>query len=198
MEMYAAYYPPGYDLPISTFFWGAVIVVAVVAAWILVGNSITRQRNRRSDGRAVDEGHREDARFVHTLADIWHQTDEVPLTDQTRGQRKAIKERRKAREKAQKHQNRKSDAVAVEAGTVAVEAWPPEATWDQTISSALADHRIDFVHSVGLGGLEGMTQREQEEFFSTYAPRKVRKAMKQRQKAREQTTQQGKDGYMIW
>ena len=31
-----------------------------------------------------------------------------------------------------------------------------------------------------------MTQREQEELFSTYAPRKVRKAMKQRRKAREQ------------
>ena len=60
MEMYAAYYPPGYDLPISTLFWGAVIFVAVVAAWILVGNAIKRQRNRRSDGRAVEEGHRED------------------------------------------------------------------------------------------------------------------------------------------
>jgi len=63
----------------------------------------------------VDEEHREDPRFLHTLAELWHQTDEVPLTDQTRGQRKAIKERRTAREKAQKHQNRKSDAVAVEA-----------------------------------------------------------------------------------
>jgi len=31
-----------------------------------------------------------------------------------------------------------------------------------------------------------MTQREQEQPFSTYAPRKVRKAMKQRRKAREQ------------
>jgi hypothetical protein len=31
-----------------------------------------------------------------------------------------------------------------------------------------------------------MNQREQEELFSTYAPRKVRKAMKQRRKAREQ------------
>jgi hypothetical protein len=30
-----------------------------------------------------------------------------------------------------------------------------------------------------------MTQREQEEFFSTYAPRKVRKAIKERRKARE-------------
>jgi hypothetical protein len=33
-------------------------------------------------------------------------TDEFPLTDQTRGQRKAIKVRRKAHEKAQKHRNK--------------------------------------------------------------------------------------------
>ena len=44
--------------------------------------------------------------FDRTLADIWHETDEFSLTDQTRGQRKAIKERRKAHEKAQKHQNK--------------------------------------------------------------------------------------------
>jgi hypothetical protein len=31
-----------------------------------------------------------------------------------------------------------------------------------------------------------MSEREQEEFFSTYGPRKVRKAMKARRKAREQ------------
>ena len=36
------------------------------------------------------------------------------------------------------------------------------------------------------GGFEGMNQREQEMFFSTYAPRKVRKAMRQRQKMRDQ------------
>jgi hypothetical protein len=77
---------------------------------------------------------------------------------------------------------RKSDAVAVEARPPKA----PEANWDQTISSALADHRIGVVHWIGLGCLEGTTQREQEEFLSTYAPRKVRKAMKQRQKAREQ------------
>jgi hypothetical protein len=113
MEMYAAYYPPGYDLPISTFFWGAVIVVALVAACLLVGKAIERSRNqRRLDGRPK-EGHTKDprSRFDQTLidqtvADIWHETDEFPLTDQTRGQRKAIKERRKAREKAQKHQNK--------------------------------------------------------------------------------------------
>src|SRR5262245_59746050 len=171
----------------STLFWEAAIFLAVFVSCFFAWKAIKRLRNRsKFDGVAVEERQIKDPRFVHTLADIWHQTDEVPLTDQTRGQRKAIKERRKAREKAQKHQNRKSDAVAVEPPKV------PEATWDQTISSALADHRIGFVHSVGLGGLEGMTQREQEEFFSTYASRKVRKAMKQRQKAREQSTQHGK------
>jgi hypothetical protein len=35
-----------------------------------------------------------------------------------------------------------------------------------------------------------MNQREQEEIFSTYAPRKVRKAMKKRRKAREQAQKQ--------
>jgi hypothetical protein len=45
--MYAAYYPPGYDFPISTLFWGAVIVVALVAACLLVGKTIETPRNRR-------------------------------------------------------------------------------------------------------------------------------------------------------
>jgi len=47
MEMYAAYYPPGYDFPICTLFWGAVIVVALVAACLLVGKTIETPRNRR-------------------------------------------------------------------------------------------------------------------------------------------------------
>jgi hypothetical protein len=111
MEIYAAYYPPGYDLPISTFFWGAVIFVALVAACLLVGKAIGLRNRRRFDGRAMEEGHTKDPKFDQTLfdrtlADIWHETDEFPLTDQTRGQRKAIKERRKAREKAQKNQNK--------------------------------------------------------------------------------------------
>ena len=45
--MYAAHYPPGYDFPISTLFWGAVIVVALVAACLLVGKTIETPRNRR-------------------------------------------------------------------------------------------------------------------------------------------------------
>jgi hypothetical protein len=42
------------------------------------------------------------------LTERWqiYSTSEFSLTDQTRGQRKAIKERRKAHEKAQKHQNK--------------------------------------------------------------------------------------------
>jgi len=111
----------------STLFWGAVIFLAVSAAGFLVGHAIKRQRNRRSDGRAVDEGHRADPRFVHTLADIWHQTDEFPLTDQTRGQRKAIKDRWKAREKAQKHQNKSYGA-----GAQPVPATPAEPITAQT------------------------------------------------------------------
>jgi hypothetical protein len=47
MEMYAAQYRPGYDFPISTLFWGAVIVVALVAVCLLVGKAIEGPRNRR-------------------------------------------------------------------------------------------------------------------------------------------------------
>jgi hypothetical protein len=75
-----------------------LIVVALVAACLLVGKAIERPRNRRRfDGRAK-EGHTKNSRFDQTLfdqtvAEIWYETDEFPLTDQTRGQRKAIKER---------------------------------------------------------------------------------------------------------
>ena len=51
MEMYARYYSPGYDLPISTLFWGAVIFVALVAGCLLVGKTIETPRNgRKFDG----------------------------------------------------------------------------------------------------------------------------------------------------
>jgi hypothetical protein len=71
-----------------------LIVVALVAACLLVGKAIERPRNRRRfDGRAK-EGHTKNSRFDQTLfdqtvAEIWYETDEFPLTDQ----RKAIKER---------------------------------------------------------------------------------------------------------
>ncbi|MDT5362215.1 MAG: hypothetical protein QOC69_3977 [Mycobacterium sp.] len=72
---------------------------------------------------------------------------------------------------------RKFDGVVAEGG----HTMDPEDLWDQAISRPLADH-----YGSELGGLGGMTQREQEELFSTYAPRNVRKAMKARRKAREQ------------
>ena len=51
--------------------------------------------------------------------------------------------------------------------------------WDQAISRPSED---SFVEESGgsSGGLGSMSQREQEQLFSTYAPRKVRKAMKER------------------
>jgi hypothetical protein len=109
MEMYAADYGPDtYNIPTSPLFWGAVIFVAllVVACLLVVG----KRNRRRFDGRPMEKGHTKDPRFDQTLfdqtlADIWHQTDEFP-PDQTRRQRDASKERRKAREKAQKHQNK--------------------------------------------------------------------------------------------
>lgn len=61
--------------------------------------------------------------------------------------------------------------------------------WDQAISRPAAD--IYWGPASGgfggeMGGLGSMNQREQEELFSTYAPRKVRKEMQRRRRAREQ------------
>ncbi len=108
MEIYAAQYrfrrDYDFDFPISTLIWGAVIFVALVAACLLVGKAIARLRNRkRLDGGAVEGGHTKDSHFAQTLAEIWNSEDR---TEQgTRKQRKAM-ERRKAREKAQRHQNK--------------------------------------------------------------------------------------------
>ena len=83
------------------------IFVALVAACLLVGKAIGLRNRRRFDDRPVEGGHTKDPRFEpspfdRTVADIWHETDEFPLTDQNRKQRKVIKERRKAHEIAQK------------------------------------------------------------------------------------------------
>jgi hypothetical protein len=83
MEMYAAQYPRGYDFPISTLFWGAVIVVAIVAACLLVGKAIEKP----SDGRPK-QGHPKKSRFDQTsfdqtVAELWYETDESPLIDPT-------------------------------------------------------------------------------------------------------------------
>ena len=93
MEMIAAQYPRDYDFPISTLFWGALIVVAIVAACLLVGKAIDRPRSPRPfDGRPFDgrpkQGHPKKSRFDQTLfdqtvAELWYETDESPLTDPT-------------------------------------------------------------------------------------------------------------------
>ena len=72
-----------YDLPISTLFWGAVMVVALVAACLLVGKAIARP----SDGRPK-QGHTQKSRYDQTLfdqtvAELWNQTDESPPIDPT-------------------------------------------------------------------------------------------------------------------
>jgi hypothetical protein len=59
--------------------------------------------------------------------------------------------------------------------------------WDQAINSRPAGDRTwTTPMERDMGGLGGMTQREQEILFSTYGPRTVRKEMKQRLRAREQ------------
>jgi hypothetical protein len=65
----------------------------------------------------------------------------------------------------------------------------PEQPWDQAISRPSGDY---FYYGDECGGLGGMNKREQEEIFSTYAPRKVRKAMRERRRAREQAQKQSK------
>lgn len=64
----------------------------------------------------------------------------------------------------------------------------PEATkdpWDKAIYSR-PDGDVNWtVPGAEMGGLGGMTQREEEELFSTYGPREVRMEMKQRRRARE-------------
>ena len=80
---------------------------------------------------------------------------------------------------------RKSDGVVVEVHLQDPEE--PRDPWENAISRPPADYYgFSGYYGDELGGLGSMTQREQEELFSTYAPRKVRKAMKQRRKAREQ------------
>jgi hypothetical protein len=111
----AATYPRGYEYPISTLFWGALIVLAVFVSCFLAWKAIEWVRNRRQfDAEAVDGVN-------------------------------------------------------------------PEDPWDKAISRPTADYFAD-----EWGGLGSMNQREQEELFSTYAPRNVRKAMRARRKAREQ------------
>ena len=152
MEMYAAYYPPGYDFPITTLFWGAVIVVALVAAYLLVGKTIETPRNRRKfdgagaanqqrvpappaqpitaqsrpvtkphrrlaepvGGDTVEGGHIKDPQDDPLVDILFHtaeggfskrEEEEFLLIHGPRKVRKAIRERRNAREQAQKKQS---------------------------------------------------------------------------------------------
>jgi hypothetical protein len=85
---------------------------------------------------------------------------------------------------------RKSDGPAVEGER----PQQPKDSWDNAISRPPADHNwVEGLGSGDLGGLGGMTQREQELLFSTHAPRKVRKTMNQRRRAREQRQCDGAD-----
>jgi hypothetical protein len=80
---------------------------------------------------------------------------------------------------------RKSDGVVVKVHLKDPEE--PRDPWENAISRPPADYYgFSGYYGDELGGLGSMNQREQEELFSTYAPRKVRRAMKQRRKAREQ------------
>ncbi len=100
MEIYAARLGiHDFDLPISALFWGAVIFVAVVAAWILVGRAIGRLRNRRLDGGAVEGGHTKGSQFDQTLAEIWNSEDR---TEHGTGNQREAMGRRKARVKKRK------------------------------------------------------------------------------------------------
>jgi hypothetical protein len=79
----------------------------------------------------------------------------------------------------------KSDAVAQEGGDPEIHQKP----WDQ------ADSRTspDLYFRGEWSEFGGMNQREQEEFFSTYGPRKVRKAMKKRREARAHAQKSRRD-----
>ena len=76
METHAATIIGTHDLPISALFWGAVIFVAVVVAWILDGRAIAKLRNQKTlDGEAVEGGHTKGSQFDQTLAEIWNSED---------------------------------------------------------------------------------------------------------------------------
>ena len=56
----AATYPRGYDFPISTLFWGAVIVIALFVSCLLAWKAIEWVRNRRKSDGVVVEVHLQD------------------------------------------------------------------------------------------------------------------------------------------
>jgi hypothetical protein len=127
METYvAAQYPPGYEYEISTLVSGALIFLAVFVSCFLAWKAIEWVRNRRPfDPEAVEAG------LPTDLEDPWEKAISRPSTDRYYGDewgglgsmnqreqeelfsiyaprnvRKAMRRRRKAREQAQKHQNK--------------------------------------------------------------------------------------------
>jgi len=81
---------------------------------------------------------------------------------------------------------RKSEAVEAEPDVFALEGMPDD--WDEWHQGGMqypVDDEVGFIDAIGLGALNGMTEREREEFFSIYGPSKVRKQMRRRLKARE-------------
>jgi len=138
MEMYAAHDPAGYDFPISTLFWGALVFVALFVCCFFAWKAIEWLRTRGKVRSEVAEG----------------RVPKVPKVPKVPGD-------------------------------------PSESWATQAISRPSGDrHYWEMGSSGGLGVPEYMSQREQEEFFSTYAPRKVRKAMRASWKAREQAQKQ--------
>src|SRR5258705_8689947 len=83
MEMYAAQYPRGYDFPISTLFWGVLIVVALVAACLLVGKAIERPSDGRPKQRHTKKSRFDQTLFDQTVAELWYKTDGSPPIDPT-------------------------------------------------------------------------------------------------------------------
>jgi hypothetical protein len=133
MEMYAVRYPSGgYDFPISTLFWGAVIVVALVAACLLVKRASESPYDRRhfdDAGRPANQQRvpptlaettadqfrrhshpdpEDDALIDSQLDKGWgfskREEEEFLLIHGPRTVRKAIRERRNARKQARKKQ----------------------------------------------------------------------------------------------
>jgi hypothetical protein len=148
-------YPPGYDFPISTLFWGAVIFVTLVAACLLVGKAIETPRNRRKfdDAGAVNQ----------QLAPT---TPTEPITGQSRP--------------VTKPHSRLAELVGgdtVEDGHIT----DPE---DDPLVYSLLDRttrrRVSDDESTDMAGF---SQREEDEFLLAYGPRKVRKAIIERRAA---------------
>jgi len=156
--MYAARYPRGYDFPISTLFWGAVIFVALVAAWLLVRKAIETPRDRRKfDGAGAVNQQRLPA------------TPAEPFTAESRP--------------VTKPHRRRAERVGgdtVEAGHIKDPEDDPlvDSLLDRTTWRRVADDEST--------DMAGFSQREEEEFLLIYGPRKVRKAIRERRNAREQ------------